>query len=182
MNSNATVFQACESESLTYCVDDSACGTNAFCDHTVCYPSPTCTSCPTCGACPDSNTCYGVCVPKDPMACDAIDCGAGYHCDEQCSGTNDCKPACVADATCANVDCGPNYTCAQLCGAGPNGVLTCGPACVPSQPTTACSMLTTESSCIARADCVPVYDGDDCTCYPDHCECQVLTYARCEAL
>jgi hypothetical protein len=181
VNSNATVFQACEPEAVAYCVDDTACGANSHCDTTVCYPSPTCPSCPTCGACPDSNTCYGICVPE-PQACDSITCAPGYHCDQQCSGGNDCKPACVSDVTCDAVDCVPGYACAELCGPGPNGVLTCGPACVPSQPPTACSMLATEAMCIARADCVPVYDGDNCTCYPDHCECQVLTYDRCESL
>lgn len=181
VNSNDTKFASCEAEPVAFCTSDAGCGADAFCDTSVCYPSPTCTPCDTCGACPDSNTCYGVCVPKDPMACSAITCAPGYHCDQQCTGTT-CSPACVADVTCANVDCGPNYTCAELCSTGPNGVLTCGPACVPTQPQLTCEMLATESACISRTDCVPVYDGDNCTCYPDHCECQVLTYARCESL
>ena len=127
---------------------------------------------------------FAACEPEqaiEPDACDVIDCGAGYHCEQQCTG-DACQPVCSADATCANVDCGANYTCAELCNTGPNGILTCGPACVPNQPQPACAMLQTESACIARADCVPVYDGQDCTCYPDHCECQVLTYERCEGL
>jgi hypothetical protein len=183
LNSNDTKFESCQSESLTYCIDDSACGGDAFCDHSVCYPSPTCTPCPTCGACPDSNTCYGVCVPKDPKACDVIDCGAGYHCEEQCTGDPQmqyCEPVCVADASCANVDCGPGYACAITCTNDANGQTVCSPTCVLDPPVPACETLATEMTCIARQDCVPVYDGQDCTCYPDHCECQVLTYERCE--
>ena len=132
-----------------------------------------------------SATKFEACEPEliaEPTACDVITCPTGYQCDEQCSGGSDCKPACVSNVTCAAVDCAPGYTCAELCGAGPNGVDTCGPACVPTQPQAACSTLATESSCIARTDCVPVYDGDNCTCYPNGCECQVLTYARCESL
>lgn len=113
-----TKFQQCAPEPLTFCTSDAACGGDSFCDLTTCYPSPTCTECPTCGACPDSNTCYGVCVPKD------------------CNSQNTCPVA--------------------------------------------CEMLATEAACTARTDCTPVYDGDDCTCYPGYCECQVLTYARCE--
>jgi hypothetical protein len=132
-----------------------------------------------------NDTKFQACEPElfpEPQACDLITCPTGYHCDQQCSGGTDCKPACVSNVTCAAVDCAPGYTCAELCGPGPNGTVTCGPACVPTQPQAACSTLMTETSCIARADCVPVYDGDNCTCYPNGCECQVLTYARCEGL
>jgi hypothetical protein len=265
-------FLQCQPEPATYCLDDTACGPDAFCDHSVCYPSPTCPSCPNCGACPDSNVCYGVCVPKDPRACDVIDCGPGYHCEEQCYSNDPtmggCAPVCVQDQTCASVDCAPGYTCAQVCTTDANGQVTCGPTCVPDAndlgqcygtlvcampapacpqgttpgikngcytgyciptaqcgpsnpgecygavtcnvqppqcptgtvpgvlsgcytgycipqsqcPLPACETLTNESACVSRMDCVPVYDGDQCTCYPDHCECQILTYSRCEAL
>jgi hypothetical protein len=111
VNSNDTKFASCEPEQATFCIENTECGANAFCDHAVCYPSPTCTECPTCGACPDSNTCYGICSPN---------------------------------------------------------------------PSTACETLTTEMSCIARPDCAPVYQGGECTCTPNGCECQLLTYERCE--
>lgn len=270
-----TKFDYCAAEPATYCVDDSACGANAFCDHSVCYPPPDCPTCPTCGACPDSNTCYGVCVPKYPKACDAIDCGPGYHCDEQCYPSDPpppngpyCEAVCVADSACTNVDCGPGYTCAEQCTTDMNGQMICQPSCVPSGtdpgscygtvtclaptpacpsgttpgikngcytgyciPTTQCGpgnpgecygtvacnaappacpmgtvpgilngcysgycipqnqcplapceSLTSESSCTARMDCIPVYAGTDCTCTPNGCTCQNLTYERCEAL
>jgi hypothetical protein len=176
-----TKFLQCAAEPTTYCTSNADCGADAICDTTQCYPDPNCPSCPTCGACPD--VCYGVCIPKDPMACDVIDCGPGYHCDEQCYGDpmmQSCQPVCVQDITCASVDCGPGYTCAQTCTTGTNGQVTCYPTCQPDPA--ACATLTSEAACVARMDCIPVYDGQDCTCYPDHCECQVLTYERCEAL
>ena len=81
-----------------------------------------------------------------------------------------CESLCVADLTCASVDCGPDA----------NGNTTCHPSCIVDNA--ACETLQTESECTGRADCIPVYDGQDCTCYPDHCECQILTYERCEPL
>ena len=45
----------------------------------------------------------------------------------------------------------------------------------------ACSTLATEAACSARAYCVPTYRGDDCTCTPDGCECNVMTYQQCDA-
>jgi hypothetical protein len=178
-----TSFQQCADEPATYCLSNSDCGSDAWCDHTVCYPAP-CPSCPTCGACPDTEVCYGVCVPKEPRACEVIDCGTGYHCEEQCTPgpMGYCEPACVQDLTCASVDCAPGYVCAQVCNVGSNGQLVCGPTCLPDNQGPACESLMTEIACIGRMDCIPVYDGDQCTCYPDHCECQVLTYARCETL
>jgi len=223
-NYAGTSFLQCAPEPSTYCIDDSECGANARCDHATCYPSPTCPECPTCGACPDSNTCYGVCVPTDPMACDVIDCGPGYHCEEQCypGPMSYCEPVCVQDQTCANVDCGPGYTCSEVCTTDSNGMTSCSPVCVPQNPgdcygpvscdalppacpmgtvpgvldgcwsgycipqsqcpLAACGTLTTESACVARMDCMPIYEGTDCTCYPNGCECQVLTYERCEPL
>ncbi|HEY5944719.1 MAG TPA: hypothetical protein VIV40_04480 [Kofleriaceae bacterium] len=179
-----TKFEACAPEPSTYCLDDTTCGANAFCDHSVCYPDPGCTNCPNCGVCAD--VCYGVCIPKDPMACDVIDCGPGYHCAEQCypgdPNMQSCYPVCVQDITCANVDCGAGYTCEQTCTTDTNGQVTCYPTCTPIPPVATCESLTSESDCIGRPDCMPVYDGYDCTCFPDHCECQVLTYDRCEPL
>lgn len=164
-----TTFAACAAEPAT-CDSDKDCGPNAFCDHAT-----------------------GVCIPKDPRACDVIACGTGYHCEEQCYSdvpmSGSCEPVCVADLTCAAVDCAPGYACSQVCVSGTNGTTTCYPACLPetcgnsqSPCPLACELLTTEAACSARNDCVPVYDGDQCTCYPTYCECQVLTYDHCETL
>jgi len=87
---------------------------------------------------------FASCDPEqsDP-GCAAVDCGPGYHCDEECypcdgsgssMGSNTgsggmcddaCSPTCVPDQTCASVDCGPGYTCAMECSSG-----TCYPTCI----------------------------------------------------
>jgi hypothetical protein len=51
---------------------------------------------------------------------------------------------------------------------------------VPDTTGDVCEALGTEAECVARPDCVAVYAGDNCTCYPWGCECEVLTYERCE--
>lgn len=111
------------------------------------------------------------CMPEQSTC----NCGPGYHCEEQCDANAMCGQVCVSNLTCASVDCAPGYTCAQVCNNG-----KCGPTCVGNP--TACSTLTTEQTCASRADCTPVYEGTDCTCYPTHCQCEVLTFERCEAL
>lgn len=136
---------------------------------------------------------FAACATEpDGDACDVINCGTGYHCEEQCypsrsSTTGYCEAVCVQDLTCASVDCGPGYTCTQVCTSGTNGTTTCHPACLPqtcgnsqNPCPVACELLPTEAACTARTDCMPVYDGDQCTCYPTYCECQVLTYDHCE--
>jgi hypothetical protein len=183
---NSASFVQCNDERQYACQADTDCATGQRCDTTVCNPPPGCDpNCPNCGACPD--VCYGVCVPKDPNSCTNVSCDAGYHCEEHCygSGTTNmmstCEALCVQDLTCASVDCGPGYTCSETCTTDANGNTTCHPTCVQNQPD-ACETLQSESSCISRGDCVPVYNGQDCTCYPDHCTCQTLTYERCESL
>jgi hypothetical protein len=57
--------------------------------------------------------------------------------------------------------------------------LYCQNETLPPQPV-ACPMLTTEAACAARTDCTPIYKGEDCTCTPASCDCQVLTYQRCQ--
>jgi hypothetical protein len=277
-NNTATThqFQSCSEESPTLCVTDSQCGADGRCDTTTCHSRP-CPTCPTCGQCAPDDTCYGVCVPKDPNSCDTVDCGAGAHCQEQCypcdtqtpgGCMSQCQPMCIPDTTCASVDCGPGYTCEETCSGGANGQPgTCYPQCVPTHndpgsctgnvscampppacpvgstagiangcytgycipnadctphdpgscygqvscltgqpacptgtvagiangcwtgycipqqdcPPAPCESLATEASCQSRNDCIPVYDGMNCTCYPDHCECESQTYARCES-
>ncbi|HEY5928069.1 MAG TPA: hypothetical protein VIV11_40560 [Kofleriaceae bacterium] len=57
----------------------------------------------------------------------------------------------------------------------------CAPELVFPEPIE-CAAVATEAACIARADCIPMYEGSDCTCGPNGCTCQTLTYDRCEAL
>jgi len=218
-------------------------------------------------------TAFASCDPETPSACLGLDCGPGYHCDEECTCStmdngsaggcsSDCKATCVPDQTCATVDCGPGYQCAMECssgtcyptcepvGVGPGsctGTVTCNLAppvcpvnttagidngcytgyCIPNSkcgttdpgkcyaqvtcnsapphcpsgtlpgvvngcysgyciPTNDCEMaacetITNESSCEARMDCIPVYNGTDCTCTPSGCTCATLTWERCES-
>ena len=138
------------------------------------------------------------CRPEPTTAgCAAVDCGPGSHCEDSCyptpamdpnTPTPQCTPMCVPDtgSGCANIDCGTGYECVETCDTmDPTTMGGCFPgqcygSCVP---TTSCESLTDEGTCNARGDCTSVYDGDDCTCYPGgYCECQVLTWDRCESL
>jgi hypothetical protein len=136
--------------------------------------------------CARGNRCSdGQCVPT---SCANVDCGPGSHCEDQCypcdaaNGTScepQCQPMCVPDGNaCELLDCAPDYTCVEICSdPSMGGTGACRAECVPSAR---CEALPSEAACGQRADCVSVYRGDDCTCYPDHCECNVLTYDRCE--
>ena len=139
-------FLNCAAEPQALCTTDSQCGSDARCDTTVCHSRP-CPTCPTCGdgggQCAPDDTCYGVCVPRDPKSCATVDCGPGAHCQEQCypcdsngpeGCMSQCQPMCLPDTTCADVDCGPGYTCEETCtapGGGQPG--TCAPQCVANQ-------------------------------------------------
>lgn len=147
----------------------------------------------TCGNCPtgyhceqkcDANAmCEQVCVSN--LTCASVDCAPGYTCAEVCANGK-CGPTCVVNPG----SCTGQVICAMPPPACPTGTSPgigngCWTGyCIPNSqcPLPACSTLTSESSCVSRSDCTPVYDGSDCTCYPSHCECKVLTYERCEAL
>jgi hypothetical protein len=134
---------------------------------------------------------FARCVAETTVsACAAVDCGPGYHCEDQCKDTcgpgGDCGPQCgamcVADGNvCAAVDCGPGYECVETCiDPTPTHNGQCFGQC---QPTTSCEAITTETACAARGDCTAVYTGDDCTCtQTGGCHCEILTYDRCESL
>ena len=85
------------------------------------------------------------------------DCGVGYQCDHyatECPQTPDC----------------------------PAGATGCGcPGVCELIPYVPCADVTTEAACDSRIDCLPVYDGDGCTCDPNQvCNCPVLTYSGCQ--
>lgn len=181
-------FSHCSAEggSGTVCYSDAECTDSERCTagYEECNPPPGCDPNQGCPA-----VCAGHCVPKQ-TSCSNIDCGPGSHCEEQCSmgpnGETYCEPICVQDATCAAVDCGPGYHCVETC-TDPNpmdptapGCGQCYPQCVPDSNPASCAEITDEMTCYSRGDCQAVYQGDDCTCYPDGCTCNVLTYDRCE--
>ena len=140
----------------------------------------------------DSYAQFSQCRPEPTMnGCANVDCGLDYHCEESCyavPGGTQCTPMCVPDQGhgCAAIDCAPGYECVETCDTmdpttmGGTFPGQCDAACVPL---TACELLTTQSACDARGDCTSVFNGDDCTCYPGgYCECQVLTWDRCETV
>ena len=119
------------------------------------------------------------CAAEPAGSCTGVTCPPDSHCEEQCDASGNCKPVCVADgSSCAVIDCAPGYECVDVCTDPGNGTPPyCDGQCVAS---TACEALADETSCKSRSDCTPVYLGDDCTCYPTGCTCEVLTYDRCE--
>src|SRR5688500_2362911 len=119
---------------------------------------------------------FQYCASEGPLSCAGTTCPQGTHCDEHCDAPGVCKPVGVSDTnSCTAIDCGPGTECVEVCSGGNPSI--CEGKCVA---TTACEVLATEAACSSRADCTPVYQGEDCTCYPGYCECNILTYERCE--
>jgi hypothetical protein len=163
----------------------------------VCYP---CDS-------PDGMGCPPICQPEcvPILTCDNVLCGDGYHCELQCAPDpgdptlpptdptdpptmDGCYPVCVPDtqSTCDLIMCPVGEHCEETCVVGPclpDGTCpppVCDAQCVPDQPTVTCESIQTEMACLAEPSCVPVYTGDDCTCYPWGCECTTLVWDHCE--
>lgn len=133
----------------------------------------------------------GSCQNLDAQQCSRHDnCSAHYV--DQAGGTK--FLTCTAEKAAATV-CQSDAECAsdQRCTAG---VEECNPApgCAPGQacpavcyghcvakttPPVACETLATEAACVMRSDCEPIYKGDNCTCTPSSCTCQILTYEHC---
>jgi hypothetical protein len=147
-----------------------------------------CGPCPaeTTQAIPDWGICYGACEANTEAQCfTASGCYAAYR-DEPnalapvfqgCWQVAPSGP--ISTGTCGGLD-------AQECSRHDNCTMhyTNGKfvSCAAEQtvPTPACSTLT-ENACAARSDCERIYKGEDCTCTPDACECNVLTYQQCVA-
>ncbi len=172
------VYAACRPEVIKDCITDDECGEHGHCSTSDgdCLPNPHCPD----GSCPA--VCYGKCV-SDGDVCSNVSCSAGSHCEAQCHADGTCDPVCAPDQNlCTSIDCGPGFECVETCqGEDPNnpGCGICDASCMPVGT---CESLTTEPACVGRADCTAVYTGEDCTCYSNGtCDCEVLTYARCEA-
>lgn len=149
-------FVGCQPEApVQGCYSDEECPSGYECTaDTECTPPPGCD--PDTGMC-DSDSpqpCYGQCVPST-SSCAAVDCGPGYHCEEECWPCDDadgdgmceplCQPTCVPDYnTCTAIDCGPGYECQELCwpcdplpdGTGCEDGPYCEPQCVRIGPQT----------------------------------------------
>jgi hypothetical protein len=120
-------------------------------------------------ACPDGTTpgiaggCYtGYCIPVD-------DCGSPGNAG-LCYApvTDDQAPPACPDGTTPGIGADGHYT----------------GYCIPledceAQP--ACSEIAAEATCIARADCLPIYQGEDCSCdQAGACTCAVWNYDHCQ--
>ena len=105
-----------------------------------------------------SNGCWsGYCIPRDECAHDPGHCYGEVACDAL-------PPAC------------PPGTEPGIRGACWSGYCIPQSACEPQS----CESVTTERACQARMECIAVYEGSNCTCYPDGtCTCEDRRFARC---
>lgn len=135
------------------------------------------------GECPSGTRCNAgeVCLP--PPGCE--DDGSGLiDCDAACYGY------CVPDTTDPGTCYGPVYCDSIPPGCPPNSIPGRADGCwtgacivieeCPDEPPPACSDLTDEDACIARADCTPWYEGVDCTCDEmGNCTCADWVFIDC---
>jgi hypothetical protein len=130
--------------------------TPATCEDVTCAPGEVCAL-----ECPESpnggmGDCRPICIPVGGGSCAAVDCGPGYHCEEQCTAPDPCPPG-------------------QMC------PFTCGPVCVPDGGPSTCEAIIDEMRCLASAPaCRPLYTG---TCWIDvngQWQCVDTTFTRCE--
>jgi hypothetical protein len=150
-----------------------------------------------CGPCPgyadvlpDWGMCGGACDGLSETQCLATaDCHATYQDDSAAKpvfwGCWNMPQSSTIHGACTGLD-------AQTC----SGTMT-APRCTPARSTSrrtssrrsrlparvmaaACATLTTESACLARTDCDPIYIGMNCTCDPHGCTCQTETFDHCK--
>ena len=116
-------------------------------------------------------------------ACTNVDCGLGSHCEQQCGPDGACQPMCVPDGDlCAATMCPTGYACVEVCDPPPPGCEpgTPGSCHTECQQAATCEASANETECVTKAGCTPVYIGDDCTCTPSGCTCEIQTYDHCE--
>jgi hypothetical protein len=167
-----TAFSYCAPEPWTQgCYGDQDCPAGYECNaDTECMPDPSCGD----GAeCPP--VCYGQCVPAQ-NGCDAVDCGAGYHCELQCYPCDPVDPNDTCDFPC-DVTCVPDYpTCddGQTCEPGSHCETTCtdpDPTCDADAggacPGMCSSTCVPDSPSCGAVDCAPgTHCEESCPPYP----------------
>jgi hypothetical protein len=146
-----------------------------------------CGPCPETGAAmPDWGSCNSACEAKSENECfSAAGCYAAY--DDQANAFAPVFLGCwqvapsgpVSTGTCGGLvaqDCSRHDNCTMHYTSGKFA------SCVQEQevPVQACSTLN-ETSCSNRSDCERIYKGEDCTCTPTSCQCNVLTFQHCTA-
>jgi hypothetical protein len=171
-------FSACAAEQVQGCYGDGDCpaGWNCTSD-TDCLPPPGCDP-QNGGACPP--VCYGVCEPP-AGSCATIDCGPGWHCEEDCSGgacdpqgncDSACTGTCVPDQNMCPIVCPPDSQCVEVCtgGGGGNGGGEMSPQpictweCAPIGPT--CADVTCGPGQVCEMQCSTDPNGGMGDCRP----------------
>jgi len=190
----------CEGFDETTCLDSSGCrgvyadveGTRSF---VACWPTDmtgplqggscegrdafTCSQYEDCSAVHVCNNTGGD-QPLDPSECDV---GSFSSCVSEktgCYSTSDCGDGqvCNADTLCL-----PPPGCGDSTGGNQPGLIDCTDQCYgfcATDPTPACSILD-ENTCITRSDCVPYYEGINCTCDDTGaCDCAEWVFDTCD--
>ena len=177
----------CDPECYPACVPDQTCA------NVDCGPGYECAM-----EC-SSGTCYPACIPTGGGP---GDCYGSVTCNSappQCPAnttpgvTNGCYTGyCIPVSQCGPSDPGQCYA-QVMCniappacpmGSLPGVVNGCWSGfCIPTGDceVSACETLTDETSCESRMDCIPIYNGTDCTCTPSGCTCATETWERCES-
>jgi len=179
----------CENGSNVSCPDGFVCD-----DRGSCVPeNPPVRGCVRDDQCPGETICNqdtGLCV-EDICVADA-DCEQGAYCDTVSGG-------CVTTNTCsANADCAEGFECdesrstcvpddgvcetADDCGQDELCNTGTGECYVPT-----CDALTDETICFERADCAPIYRGNNCkdpsgaqcSAAEANCTCESFTFISC---
>jgi hypothetical protein len=151
-----------------------------------------------CGPCPgladvapDWGICGGSCSNLNEMQCLAQpNCHVTYQDDSAAKpvfwGCWDMPPSGVVHGSCTGLDaqtCSEHDDCFSLYTGPVNQPPNFVPSfesCQPEIMPAACSTLTTETDCLARTDCDPIYTGMNCTCDPHGCQCQTETFDHCK--
>lgn len=152
------------------------------------------------GTAPSGPIAGGGCAGLDAYACSLHDdcsavhaaveaCGANGACPNavggflRCEGETAPPKGCYSTAGCpqgqvcnASEVCLPPPGCDPASGGCPD---VCYGWCVTPPPPPACEELASETQCVARVDCVPIYKGIDCACTDAGCTCQVYQFERC---
>src|SRR5262249_60769396 len=150
---------------------------------------PRCSPCPpTAQPAVDWASCFGPCEGLAEAECVAsTSCHAAYQDTGAANPTYwDCfelPPSGAITGACTNLDaqsCSEHVDCVSVyaVNAGATSFERCAAEAMP----VACSTLTTEAACKARADCDPVYVGTNCTCDHSGCTCQTETFDHCQPL
>jgi len=147
--------------------------------------------CPAGVALPDWGVCGGACDALAETQCLATpNCHASYQDDSAAHpvfwGCWEMPPTGTIHGSCASLDaetCSEHDDCFSLYTGPVNQPPNFVPSfesCQPEVQQATCATLTTETACLARVDCDPIYNGSNCTCDPHGCTCQTEVFDHCK--